>query len=110
PFYLTPQLGSDAMMRGYYQGRYRDKSYLSGQGELRYRVHPRIGLAAFVAAGNVYSDAIDLSATKFSGGGGFRYFFDLEHNTSVRFDYAIGEKNPGEKRQGGFYLALGQAF
>ncbi|MDR0794025.1 MAG: hypothetical protein LBE82_12010, partial [Chitinophagaceae bacterium] len=26
PFYLLPQLGNDQMMRGYYQGRYRDRS------------------------------------------------------------------------------------
>ena len=110
PFYLTPQLGNDEMMRGYYQGRYRDKNYLAGQSEIRYRVHPRIGLAAFLSAGTVYDGKIDLSHLKLSGGGGLRYFFDLEHNSSIRFDYAIGEKRQGEKRQGGFYLALGQAF
>lgn len=107
---MTPQLGSDEMMRGYYQGRYRDKNYLAVQSEIRYRVHPRIGMVAFIGAGTVYHDTINLSNFKLSGGGGLRYFFDLEHNSSVRFDYAIGEKNPGEKRQGGFYIALGQAF
>jgi hypothetical protein len=110
PFYLTPQLGNDEIMRGYYQGRYRDKNYLANQAELRYRIHPRIGFAAFLGAGTVYEKALDLSHLKFSGGGGFRYFFDLEHNSSIRIDYAIGEKNQGEERQGGFYLSLGQAF
>jgi len=110
PFYMTPQLGNDEMMRGYYQGRYRDKSYLAAQIEARVRIHPRIGLATFIGAGNVYRNTLSLSQTKFSGGGGARYFFDLEHNSSLRLDYAIGEKRPGEKRQGGFYLALGQAF
>lgn len=110
PFYLTPQLGNDEMMRGYYQGRYRDENYLAAQTELRYRIHPRIGLAAFVGAGTVYHGSVDLSRLKLAGGGGFRYFFDLEHHSSIRFDYAIGEKKAGESRQGGFYLALGQAF
>jgi len=110
PFYLTRQLGNDEMMRGYYQGRYRNKNYLASQSEIRYRIHPRVGLVAFFGAGTVYANKIDLSHLKFSGGGGARYFFDLEHNSSIRLDYAIGEKNPGEKRQGGFYLALGQAF
>jgi hypothetical protein len=41
---------------------------------------------------------------------GLRYFFSLEHNSTVRFDYAIGEKRPGEKRQSGFYLSLSEAF
>ena len=110
PFYLTPQLGNDEMMRGYYQGRYRDENYLAMQSELRYRLHPRIGLAAFFGAGTVYRNSVDLSKLKLAGGGGFRYFFDLEHHSSIRFDYAIGEKKAGESRQGGFYLALGQAF
>lgn len=110
PFYLTNQLGNDEMMRGYYRGRYRNKNYLATQGEARYRFHPRFGVAAFVGSGTVYNDKIDLSRLKLSGGAGLHYFFDLVHNSSIRLDYAIGEKRPGEKRQGGFYLALGQAF
>ncbi len=110
PFYLTPQLGNDAMMRGYYQGRYRDNSLLAAQAELRWRIHPRIGFAAFAAAGNVYRSGFDFSSLKPSAGAGIRYFFDLEHSSSVRIDYAIAEKRPGEARQKGLYLSLAEAF
>src|SRR5690606_10691260 len=87
PFYLTSQLGSDTMMRGYYQGRYRDNSLLAAQAEVRWRVHPRIGFAVFAAAGNVYRTNFDFSSLKPAGGTGIRYFFDLEHSSSVRIDY-----------------------
>ncbi|MFC6103826.1 BamA/TamA family outer membrane protein [Olivibacter domesticus] len=110
PFYLYPQLGSDETMRGYYPGRYRDKTAVTSQAELRYRIHPRIGFAAFVGAGTAYSKKFDFSALKPSYGGGLRYFFDLEHNSSIRIDYGIGEKRPGEPRQTAFYLSLGEAF
>lgn len=110
PFYMTRQLGNDSMMRGYYQGRYRADNYIASQAELRYRIHPRVGLATFFSVGAVYDKKIDLSQLKIAGGGGVRYFFDLRHGSSIRLDYAIGEKRAGEKRQGGFYLALGQAF
>lgn len=110
PFYLMPQLGNDEMMRGYYQGRYRDKNLLTFQSELRYRLHPRIGLAAFAATGTVYHKEIDLSRLKFSFGSGVRYFFNIEHGAHLRLDYAIGEKIHGEQRQSGFYISLGQAF
>lgn len=110
PFYMTRQLGNDSMMRGYYQGRYRANNYIASQAELRYRIHPRFGVVTFFSAGTVYDKKINLSHTKLSGGGGIRYFFDLQHGSSIRLDYAIGEKRAGEKRQGGFYLALGQAF
>lgn len=110
PFYIMPQLGNDEMMRGYYQGRYRDKNLLTLQSELRYQIHPRIGLAAFAATGTVYHKGIDLSRLKYSLGSGVRYFFNIEHGANIRFDYAIGEKAHGEQRQSGFYIALGQAF
>lgn len=110
PFYIMPQLGNDEMMRGYYQGRYRDKNLLTLQSELRYHIHPRIGLAAFAATGTVYHKDIDLSRLKYSFGSGVRYFFNIEHGANIRFDYAIGEKARGEQRQSGFYISLGQAF
>lgn len=110
PFYLLPQLGNDEMMRGYYQGRFRDKNLLALQSELRLRIHERLGFAFFGSTGTVYPKTIDLSHLKFSYGSGIRYFFNLEHDASIRVDYAIGEKMHGEQRQSGFYLSLGQAF
>jgi len=110
PFYLYPQLGNDERMRGYYPGRYRNTNLLTSQAELRFRFHPRIGAAAFIGAGSVFDKQWDFSALKPSYGGGLRYFFDLEHNSSVRIDYGIGEKRPGEARQTAFYLSLGEAF
>jgi outer membrane translocation and assembly module TamA len=111
PFYVLPQLGNDELMRGYYTGRYRDKSLLAGQAELRYRFSPRLGLAGFAGGGNVYGTGETwLTALKPSYGAGFRYFFDVERGLSVRIDYGIGEKRPGEERQKGVYLSLGEAF
>ena len=111
PFYLLPQLGSDEMMRAYYAGRFRDQNLLALQSEIRLKLNPRFGIVAFAAAGNVYSGGnLKLIQFKPSVGGGFRYFYDIERGLSVRMDYAIGEQNPGEKRQKGLYLSLGEAF
>ena len=111
PFYLLPQLGNDQLMRGYYGGRYRDQNLLALQSEFRYRFIPRLGVAAFAGAGNVFQNKkFDLNTFKPSYGGGLRYFFDPERDLSVRFDYGIGEKRPGEERQKGFYISFGEAF
>lgn len=111
PFYLLPQLGSDEMMRAYYAGRFRDQNLLALQAEIRLRLNPRFGLVGFAGAGNVYTkNNTKLIQLKPSLGGGLRYFFDIERGLSVRMDYAIGEQNPGEKRQQGLYLSLGEAF
>ena len=110
PFYLLPALGSDELMRGYYNGRYRDKNYVAGQAELRYRFSQRLGLNFFGGTGTVFRDNFSWDIFKPNYGGGLRYFFDVEKGLDIRFDYAFGEKAPGESRQSGFYIGLGEAF
>jgi hypothetical protein len=110
PFYLLPQMGSDEIMRGYYEGRFRDRNYLTGQTELRYRIDPRFGLAAFIGTGEVFHSAFSFSQLKPNYGGGVRYFFDVQKGLSIRLDYGVGQKPAGEPRISGFYVALGQSF
>ena len=110
PFYLLPALGNDEMMRGYYNGRYRDRNFIGGQTELRYRINDRIGIVGFLATGEVAHNMFSINTLKPDYGGGVRYFFDTEKGLSIRADYGIGEKVAGESRQSGFYIGLGQAF
>ena len=110
PFYLLPALGSDEMMRGYYGGRYRDRNFIAGQTELRYRLDTRWGIVGFLGTGEVFHSSFSFNQLKPNYGGGLRYFFDVEKGLSVRADYGIGQKIAGEQRQSGFYIGLGQAF
>lgn len=109
PFFMYRELGGDTSMRGYYLGRYRDNNYTAIQSEVRYRPIPRLGAAIFGSMGSTFSKQHPYRNIA-SYGAGLRYFFSLEHSSSIRFDYAIGEKRPGEKRQTGFYLSLSEAF
>lgn len=109
PFYAMRDLGGDMTMRGYYLGRYKDKNYLATQAELRYRFHPRFGVVGFLGAGSTFS-AEHKARFVPSYGGGIRYFYSIEHSSSIRLDYAFGEKRPGEERQSGFYLSISEAF
>ncbi len=110
PFYLLPAMGSDSRMRGYYNGRYRDRNYIAGQTELRLRFNDRFGIVGFAGTGTVFADSFSTDILKPNYGGGFRYFFDVEKGLSVRLDYGVGEQRPNESRQSGFYIALGEAF
>jgi hypothetical protein len=110
PFYLLPQLGNDALMRGYYTGRYRDRNLIAGQAELRYRFTERFGVVGFLGTGEVANSSFSASQLKPNYGGGLRYFFDIEKGLSIRADYGFGEKPAGEPREQGFYIALGEAF
>ena len=110
PFYLLPAMGSDEMMRGYYTGRFRDRNFIAGQTELRYRFADRFGVAAFAGTGEVFHTNFVARDLKPDYGGGVRYFFDVQKALSIRMDYGVGEKRPGESRQSGFYVALGESF
>ena len=89
---------------------FRDRNFIAGQAELRYRVCNRIGIVGFLGTGEVAHGSFSFNALKPDYGGGVRYFFDTEKGLSIRADYGIGEKVPGESRQSGFYIGLGQAF
>jgi hypothetical protein len=110
PFYLLQEVGGDQMMRGYYLGRYRDQHMIANQLEGRWRFHPRVGLAAFAGIGSTFNSQWNNARWIPSTGGGIRYFYDLEHQGSVRIEFAMGEKRPGEERQKGIYLSLKEAF
>lgn len=111
PFYLLPQLGNDELMRGYYNGRFRDENLFATQAELRYRFIERLGLVAFVGAGKVFANRhTNLKDLKPNYGFGGRYFFDPAKGLSIRLDYGVGEKRPNEKRQSGMYISLAEAF
>jgi hypothetical protein len=110
PFYLMPALGSDEMMRGYYNGRFRDRNLIAAQTELRYRLSTRFGIVGFVGAGQVWNSTFSFDELKPNYGAGVRYFFDTEKGLSIRVDYGVGEKRANEPRLSGLYIALGEAF
>ncbi|AMR31425.1 hypothetical protein A0256_08310 [Mucilaginibacter sp. PAMC 26640] len=110
PFYLLPAMGSDEMMRGNYNGRFRDRNMLAAQTELRYRLSQRLGIVGFIGTGQVWNSDFSINEFKPNYGGGMRYFFDTQKGLSVRIDYGVGEKRPNESRQSGIYIGLGEAF
>ncbi|SEA56752.1 hypothetical protein SAMN05192529_1292 [Arachidicoccus rhizosphaerae] len=111
PFYMMSQLGGENTMRGYYQGRFRDKNMATMQAEIKYRFVPRFALVGFGGAGTVFGDQpLTIHHFKPNYGAGIRYFFDLNKDLSLRIDYGFGEKRAGEGRLSGFYFSMDEAF
>lgn len=108
PFDLLPQLGGDVLLRGYYQGRFRDQALVALQGEYRFPVIWRIGLVGFVEAGQVAPRVGDVAfdAFKASVGGGLRFLLAPREGVNIRADYGWGF----DVGSGGFYLAIGESF
>lgn len=107
PFRLQAMLGGGMMLRGYYQGRFRDQNQVSAQAEYRFHIWNWIGAAAFASMGDAFSFRYKErnGSIKTSAGLGLRLRVDKKENTNLRLDYAITNDNSR-----GFYISFGEAF
>ena len=105
-FQMLSLFGGRNIMRGYYEGRYRDKDMIVFQTEYRLQIWWRFGLAGFAGFGDV-ADRVgnfEISNFKYSMGCGLRYQFNPEEKHNLRFDFGFG------KGTSGFYITMGEAF
>ncbi len=108
PFDLMPQLGGDALLRGYFGGRFRDRQLLAFQGEYRVPVWWRVGMVAFGGLGQVADswEGVELSRFHPSAGLGVRFQLSRAEGLNIRADYGWGF----DSGSAGFYLSVGEAF
>ncbi len=94
-------------MRGYYEGRYRDKFLMLMQLEYRHMFAKRFGFAVFGGAGNVSEDMLsyNLKDIKYNYGGGLRFRFNEEEKVNLRVDIGIGADG-----NSGIYFGIEEAF
>jgi outer membrane protein assembly factor BamA len=106
PFDRIPGLGNDKIMRGYYNGRFRENNYMTVQAEWRMPIWKIIGAVAWVGTGQVGSNfsAFTLDGLKPNFGMGIRVMFDKSSKSNIRYDQGFGN---GES---GGYLSIGEAF
>jgi Omp85 superfamily domain len=104
PFYELGELGGAKLLRGHYEGRYRDRQLAAAQAELRFPIAWRFGGVAFAGVGTVTDDVASAGDAELRAAGGvglrFRPSRDPVH---IRLDMAYGD----ELR---FYLDIGEAF
>jgi outer membrane protein assembly factor BamA len=106
PFYKAPALGGSDIMRGYFGGRYRDRTYLAAQMEYRQYFWWRFGFVAFAGIGDVARDVTKLQTKYFkpSYGIGLRFLFNKEEKINLRVDLGLG------KDTSGLYFGIEEAF
>lgn len=107
PFKMMALLGGQNLMRGYFQGRYRNNNMAAVQVEYRFPIYWRFMGVAFASTGDVFRKAEELSFSKLkvSGGAGIRFTIDAKERVNLRFDYAFGRFGSQ-----GFYLSISEAF
>ncbi len=92
PFYRMALLGGQYMLRGYFEGRYRDNDLIAAQAEYRLPLFWRISAVLFAAAGDV-SDRLGnfgLDDIKWAAGGGLRLMLSRDEKLNLRVDAAAG--------------------
>ena len=93
PWGLMATLGSSYSMRGYYEGRYRDKCAMDAQLELRQHVWKRNGVAVWVGAGTIFPNFSELEARHILPNYGFGYRWEFKKRVNTRPDlYSISMK------------------
>lgn len=104
PWSMMAMMGNSRRMRGYYEGRYRDRNILEGQVELRQKVHGRSGVAVWAGAGNVFHSLEDLRGNETLPTFGVGYRWEFKKRVNIRLDYGFG------RSQSGFYFNINEAF
>lgn len=106
PVRMLPLLGNENIMRGYYEGRYRDQHLTALQAEYRMKIWNWIGAVAFAGTGTVYDKKSRFDSLTFlpNYGAGLRIRLDKKDNINLRFDYGMGNNAEG------FYVSFGEAF
>ncbi len=74
PWPMLSAVGGDSRMRGYYEGRYRDKNIIEAQLELRQHIWHRNGAVCWIGAANVFLrwSALRGRKTLYNAGIGYR--------------------------------------
>ncbi|WP_455427882.1 BamA/TamA family outer membrane protein [Dryocola sp. LX212] len=104
PWDRLSELGDDKRMRGYYQGRYRDKDVVSTQLEYRKKLDWRNGYVLWLgmgALGGSMGDLLDNAPLPTTGVG---YRFEVKPDMNIRLDLGFG------KESAGFYFQVAEAF
>jgi len=106
PFMNLASVGGQYIMRGYFEGRFRDKNLLVFQAEYRVPLFWRFGAVGFAGFGNVAEkfNQLNLGKLKPSYGVGLRFLFDKKEKIWLRFDVGFG------KDATGFYASIFEAF
>lgn len=106
PFNQMSMMGGGKRMRGYFEGKFRNKNKLETQLEYRPKIYGRLGGALFLSYGMVAPEIekYSLSLGHLGYGAGLRYTLDPVKKVNIRLDAAFGPDTHA------FYFTFSEAF
>lgn len=104
PWAEMSKFGGSNIMRGYYDGRFRDKGEMDLTVELRQHVWRRNGIVVWGGVGTVFPKLSAIRSRHFLPNGGVGYRWEFKKRTNVRLDYGIG------RGESSFIFSINEAF
>ncbi len=106
PFQNLARFGGKNLLRGYFDGRYRDKQGVAVQAEYRLPVWWRFGLVGFAGVAQVADRISHLGTGRFwfAAGAGIRFAWNPGERVNIRLDYGMGNNSDG------MYITVTEAF
>ena len=106
PFYELPMLGGQDLLRGYYEGRFRDAALLAVQAEYRMPLFWRISGVLHGALGQVAENPLRLGERepKWAFGPGLRLLLNTDERLNLRADLGVCSEGYG------LYVGIAEAF
>lgn len=104
-WHMMAKTGGSHFMRGYYEGRYRDKHMMAAQLELRQHVWRRNGVVIWGGVATVFDRLSDVMMRRLLPNVGAGYRWEFKKDVNVRFDAGLGKSG-----QWGFMFGINEAF
>lgn len=101
---MMSTFGGSNAMRGYYEGRFRDKGEFDFTIELRQHVWHRNGIVAWLGVGSVFPKFSNIQFRRLLPNGGIGYRWEFKKLTNVRLDFGFAK---GERA---FIFSINEAF
>lgn len=104
PWGMMATFGGSDIMRGYYEGRFRDKCEVDATIELRQHVWRRNGIVVWAGVGSVAPNPGKFAMKRLLPNGGIGYRWEFKKRTNVRLDFGVG------KGETSFIFNINEAF
>lgn len=106
PFFNMALISTPRRLRGYPEGKYRDRNLILTQAEWRFPLVWRFKGVLFAGTGAVFGTKGDVFKLRPNAGLGLRFEFDRKQQLHLRLDYGFGQG----KGNSGAYITIGEAF
>ncbi len=104
PWSMLPAIDTSGSVRGYYEGRYRDRNEADVVLELRQKVWRRNGIVLWGGVAAVFDHPSEISGRRLLPTYGIGYRWEFKNRVNVRVDFGIGRHSTA------FNVSINEAF